>query len=83
MLLTTHSPALLDAAEGELNHDVIVCHRDAQTGISELTQLTKLPGYAAALAEGSLGSAVTAGKLVRPVEPNRDYSEFERLLGLR
>lgn len=83
VLLTTHSPALLDAAEGELNHDVIVCHRDAQTGISELTQLTKLPGYAAALAEGSLGSAVTAGKLVRPVEPNRDYSEFERLLGLR
>lgn len=83
VLLTTHSPALLDAAEGELNHDVIVCHRDPATGLSELTRLTALPGYAAALAGGSLGSAITAGKLVRPAEPNRDYSEFERLLGLR
>ena len=82
VLLTTHSPALLDAAEGVLNESVIVCHRDALTGYSRLTPLTDLPGYAAALAEGTLGTAVTSGKLVDDVKKNSDFSEFERLLGI-
>lgn len=84
VLVTTHSPAILDAAEGQLNQNVIVCHRDQNTGYSILTPLTDIPGYAKALAEGSLGDAVVAGKLTGdPDGPPGDYDEFERLLGLR
>lgn len=82
-LVTTHSPALLDAAEGSLNESIIVCHRDPTTGYSKLTPLVDLPGYARALAEGTLGQAVTAGKLVGKPTDTPDYTEFERLLGIR
>ncbi|WP_225213883.1 AAA family ATPase [Corynebacterium gallinarum] len=82
VLATTHSPALLDAAEGILNDSIIVCHRDPDTGYSRLTPLTQLPGYARALAEGTLGDAVTAGKLVDDVIESRDFSEFEKFLGV-
>ncbi|MFB7252480.1 AAA family ATPase [Microbacterium sp. NPDC056234] len=82
VLITTHSPALLDAAEGSLNENIIVCHRDPETGHSRLTPITELPGYAVALAEGSLGTAVTTGKLTSAVTHEPDYAEFQRLLGL-
>lgn len=82
VLATTHSPALLDAAEGTLNDSIIVCHRDPHTGYSRLTPLTDLPGYARALAEGTLGDAVTAGKLVDDVITEPDYSDFENFLGV-
>ena len=83
VLATTHSPSLLDAAEGKLNEHIIVCHRDATTGYSRLTPIVELPGYARALAEGSLGAALTAGKLSGHVSENEtDYSEFRRLLGI-
>lgn len=82
VLATTHSPALLDAAEGTLNNSIIVCHRDAESGLSRLTKLTELPGYAQALAEGTLGSAVTAGKLVDDVIEEPDYSAFRKFLGV-
>lgn len=82
VLATTHSPALLDAAEGILNDSIIVCHRDPETGYSRLTPLTQLPGYARALAEGTLGDAVTAGKLVDDVIESRDFSDFEKFLGV-
>lgn len=32
VLVTTHSPALLDAAEGVLNERIIVCHREGGSG---------------------------------------------------
>lgn len=82
VLITTHSPALLDAAEGSLNRNIMVCHRDPETGQSRLTRITDLPGYAVALAEGSLGTAVTTGKLSSTVPEKTDFSEFQRLLGL-
>ncbi|WP_123672112.1 AAA family ATPase [Curtobacterium sp. PhB172] len=83
VLATTHSPSLLDAAEGKLNEHIIVCHRDATTGYSKLTPIVKLPGYARALAEGSLGAALAAGKLSGGgPEDEADYSEFRRLLGI-
>jgi hypothetical protein len=83
VLFTTHSPALLDAAEGVLADSVVVCHRDRGDGRSLLTPLKHLPGYAQALAEGTLGKAVTAGRLVdQGDQAPQDYSEFERLLGL-
>ena len=82
VLLTTHSPALLNAIVGEANKGVIVCYRDARSGKSKLTRLTQLPGYAEAMARGRLGDVVTAGQLVRPTSPNEDFEEFNRLLGI-
>ncbi|WP_280512306.1 AAA family ATPase [Nocardia farcinica] len=84
VLVTTHSPAILDAAEGSLNENVIVCHRDQETGFSTLTPLMEIPGYTTALAEGSLGDAAISGKLSGDADDDPgDYSEFERLLGIR
>jgi predicted ATPase len=80
--LTTHSPALLNALPGELNHNVLVCYRDAETGFSKLTRLTELPGYAEAMSSGRLGDVVAADRLVRPEETSGDFSEFNRLLGI-
>jgi hypothetical protein len=86
VLVTTHSPAILDAAEGELNENVVVCHRNSLTGYSDLTPLMDVAGYARALAQGSLGDAVTQGRLLVDLAEAADlhgYGEFERLLGLR
>lgn len=81
-LFTTHSPALLNAAEGALNDRIIVCFRDVESGRSRLAPLTELPSYAAALARGSIGAAITGGQLVDDSSSTQDFSEFERLLGL-
>jgi hypothetical protein len=43
-----------------------------------------VPGYTTALAEGSLGNAVSAGKLVGGTDEDAgNFGEFERLLGIR
>jgi predicted ATPase len=82
VLITTHSPALLNALTGSLNQSVVVCYRDPENGNSKLTRLTELPGYAEALAGGELGDAVSRGDLVHPRTATRDLSDFNRLLGL-
>lgn len=82
VMLTTHSPALLNAMTGDLNSSVIVCYRDPETGHSKVSRLTELPGYAEAIATGRVGDAVTHGRLVRPEERSTDFSEFDRLLGI-
>jgi predicted ATPase len=82
VMLTTHSPALLNAMTGDLNKSIIVCYRDFEQGNSHLSRLTDLPGYAEAIASGRLGDAVSRGELVRPGERQHDFSEFDRLLGI-
>ncbi len=82
VLVTTHSPALLDALEGSLNESVVVCYRDLDTGWSHLRPLIELPGYARAMAEFTLGGAISNGKLVDVTEPDRDAEDFKRLLGI-
>lgn len=82
VLITTHSPALLNAITGSLNQSVVVCYRDPGSGKSQLTRLTELPGYAQALAGGDLGDAVSKGDLVHPRTQSPDLSEFNRLIGL-
>ncbi|WP_326698566.1 ATP-binding protein [Streptomyces sp. NBC_01754] len=82
VLITTHSPALLSALSGDDHQGVIVCSRDRSTGSSLLTRLTELDGYASAMGSGPLGDVVTHGRLVREGRGERDYSEFDRLLGV-
>ncbi|GAA3112858.1 putative ATPase [Kribbella aluminosa] len=82
VMVTTHSPALLNAMTGRLNRSVIVCYRDREDGKSHLTRLPDLPGYAQAMALGDLGDVIARGHLVAPEEASSDYSEFNRLLGI-
>jgi predicted ATPase len=82
VLITTHSPALLSALDSADHEGVVVCGRDPATGRSRLTRLTDLDGYPAAMAAGSLGDVVTQGRLRDRERGDRDYTEFDRLLGI-
>lgn len=81
VMVTTHSPALLNAMTGQLNRSVIVCYRDGVTGHSRLTRLPELPGYAEAMAAGLLGDVMSQGKLAGSELPGSDFDRFNRLLG--
>jgi predicted ATPase len=81
VVVTTHSPALLNYMTGELTRSVLVCYRGAD-GRSRISRLPDLPGYAAAMAAGRLGDVVSDGRLVQPEAAERDYGEFNRLLGI-
>lgn len=78
---TTHSPALMSALDGSLHDRVLLVDRDARTGFSRIRPLSELPGYPAAMAAGTLGDVVTRGLLPSGVD-DRDYTEFDRLLGI-
>ncbi|MDX3238903.1 AAA family ATPase [Streptomyces sp. ME03-5709C] len=82
VLITTHSPALLSALDGADHGGVVVCSRDRIDGRSRLLPLTELDGYARAMAKGPLGEVVTKDEL--PIEPRaeRDFTAFDRLLGI-
>lgn len=81
-LVTTHSPALLDALETSDHRGVIVCDRDPQTGYSRLTRLVDLPGYTLAMARGSLGEVVGKGLLTEAAMERPAMTErFAALLG--
>lgn len=81
-LVTTHSPALLDALDGEDHRGVIVCDRNPDSGASRLTRLIDLPGYATVMARGTLGDVVGNGLLTQAAEERPALSErFARLLG--
>ncbi len=84
VMLTTHSPALLNALSGDLHRGVLVVQRDRTSGRSTATRLVDLPGYLRLMATSKLGEAVTAGRLgeaaVTP-EP-ADTEALNRLLGV-
>lgn len=82
VMVTTHSPALLNAMTGKLNRSIIVCYRDAETGLSRLSRLTELPGYAEAMTSGELGDVITQGQLMQPEHTEGDFSRFNQLLGI-
>jgi predicted ATPase len=82
VVITTHSPALLNAIPGNAVHDVVVCYREGPDSRSRIRRLTDLPGYADAMASGRLGDLVSRGLLVRPEERDIDFAEFNRLLGI-
>ena len=76
VLLTTHSPALLDAIDGKALHDVLVCYG------GRVSPLIDMPGYATAMAGGGLGRVVSQGGLVSAgTQGADDYSGFLRLIG--
>lgn len=84
VVLTTHSPALLNALAGDQHSGVVVVSREATSGHSTATRLVDLPGYLRMMATSRLGEAVTAGRLAEAAEapPSISDDELDRLLGI-
>jgi predicted ATPase len=61
IIVTTHSPALLNALKGEDHQGVIVF--DRESSLSRARRLVDLPGYPELMASGGLGIAVSSGAL--------------------
>ncbi len=63
VIVTTHNPALLDAAGVGMLPFIIVAHRDDKTGISQLIQLEDIEQLPKLIASGSLGRLNTEGRI--------------------
>jgi predicted ATPase len=82
VVFTTHSPALLSALPAESHETVVVCSRSRDTGLSQLIRLPDLDGYPSLMAQGDLGAVVTSGLLDHPTTETRDFTAFDRLMGM-
>jgi predicted ATPase len=82
VMLTTHSPALLNALDGDDHMGVLVVARDRDSSRSTITPLVELPGYLAMMASGRLGDLVAAGRLAGREEARFGSAELDRLLGI-
>jgi hypothetical protein len=65
VLLTTHSPALMDALSMDAIPDVVYCYRDPQAGDSRLVRLEDLADYPELIAQGTVGRLIQRGILER------------------
>lgn len=63
ILVTTHNPALLDAAGVGMMPFIVVAHRDDATGFSRLTQLEDIEQLPKLIASGSLGTLSSKGRI--------------------
>ena len=84
VMLTTHSPALLNALPGDSHAGVIVIERERTSGRSSATRLVDLPGYARMMASGRLGDSVAAGRLEQATGTQGVLTpdELDRMLGI-
>lgn len=84
VVLTTHSPALLNALDGRDHRGIIVIEHERTSGRSSARRLVDLPGYARLMAGEQLGDAVAKGKIAAagaPPPPITD-AELDRMLGV-
>jgi predicted ATPase len=63
VLVTTHNPALLDAAGVGMIPFIVIAHRDDATGFSRLTQLEDIDQLPKLIASGSLGTLSSKGRI--------------------
>jgi len=89
VVMTTHSPVLLNALDGDDHPGVLVCSRDRTSGYTSVQQLHRLPGYLRTMAQGRLGDAVTRGILAQatsdgpgPTAAGPTERELDELLGI-
>lgn len=75
VLLTTHSPALMDALSVRAVPDVVYCYRDPRVGDSRLMRLEDLGDYPELIAQGSLGRLIQRGIVERYLK--RDHRPAE------
>ena len=84
VVLTTHSPALLNALTGDDHAGVVVIEREHSSGLSTAKRLVDLPGYLRLMAGSQLGDAVATGRLAEAAAPPPRLSEaaLDRMLGI-
>ena len=82
VVITTHSPALLNALSGDDHIGVILIARDRTSGLSHARSLVDVPGYLALMARERLGDAVTRDDLAKELPAQPDFSDLNRLLGI-
>jgi len=83
VVVTTHSPALLDALTGDDHRGVLVCERDRRSGASRVIPLVQLPGYLSLMARQSLGQAVVSGRISEAAaSTDENYDQINGLLGI-
>lgn len=63
IIITTHNPAMLDAAGVRMIPFITVVHRDHSSGISKLSQLEDIKLLPKLMASGSLGKLNTEGRI--------------------
>lgn len=63
VIVTTHNPALLDAAGIKMLPFITVAHRDNKTGVSQLIQLEDIEQLPKLMASSSLGKLNTEGRI--------------------
>jgi hypothetical protein len=63
IVVTTHNPALLDAAGNTMVPFITVVHRDDKSGASILTPLEEIEQLPKLMAGGSLGRLSTEGRI--------------------
>lgn len=68
LLVTTHNPALLDAAGPEMVPFIVMAYRDVTTGASALKQLDDIALLPKLMAGESVGALSTHGSLLSAVE---------------
>ena len=81
-LATTHSPAILDALDGEDHGSVVVCSRDSD-GWSKATRLTDFPDYFEVVGRGPLSTAAVDDRLRPSEDPVEGPRSLVDVLGLR
>lgn len=68
VIVTTHNPALLDAAGAKMVPFITVVHRSSNTGASLLTQLEDIEQLPKLMASGSLGRLSSEGRIESALE---------------
>lgn len=63
IVLTTHNPALLDAAGNKMVQFITVAHRDLKNGCSRLTHLDEISDLPKLMSMGSIGKISSDGRL--------------------
>lgn len=83
VVLTTHSPAMLNALSGDDHRGVIVVTRDRVSGASRAHRLVDLPGYTRMMVATRLGDAAVEQRIEQAAERPRPLSadELDDLLG--
>ena len=82
LIVTTHSPALLNVLPGDLHRGVLVVSRDADSGITSVDRLIDLPGYQRSLATDTLGGLVESGRLADAYKaPSTRATSLAEILG--
>lgn len=71
VIVTTHNPALLDAAGARMVPFITVVHRDDRTGASLLTQLEDVEQLPKLMASGTLGRLSSEGSIESALKKGR------------